>query len=68
MVKNIDHKFLVSGHSYLPCDQDFGLVEKQKKLFPNIFIPEHWNNVILAARKKKPFKIICMNKRDFFRQ
>lgn len=66
IVKNIDHKFLVSGHSYLPCDQDFGLVEKQKKLFPNIFIPEHWNNVILAARKKKPFKIICMNKSDFF--
>jgi len=51
-VKNIDHKFLVSGHSYLPCDQDFGLVEKQKKLFPNIFIPEHWNNVISAVRKK----------------
>ncbi|KAL4153089.1 hypothetical protein QTP88_000922 [Uroleucon formosanum] len=65
-VKKIDHKFLVSGHSYLPCDQDFGLVEKQKKLFPNIFIPEHWNNVILTARKRNPFKIICMEKSDFF--
>ena len=65
-VKKIDHKFLVSGHSYLPCDQDFGLVEKQKKLFPNIFIPEDWNNVILAARKKKPFKIISMDKNNFF--
>lgn len=29
-VNEIDHKFLVSGHSLLPCDQDFGLVEKQK--------------------------------------
>lgn len=56
-VKKIDHTFLVSGPSYLPCDQDFGLVEKQKKFFPNIFIPEHWNNVILVARKKKPLKI-----------
>lgn len=28
-VDEIDHKFLVSGHSFLPCDQDFGLVEKQ---------------------------------------
>lgn len=65
-VKKIDHKFLVSGHSYLPCDQDFGLIEKQKKCFPNIFIPKDWNNVILAARKKNPFKIICMDKNDFF--
>lgn len=32
-VKEIHHKFLVGGHSYLPCDQDFGLVEKQKKIF-----------------------------------
>lgn len=30
-VEEVDHKFLVSGHSYLPCDQDFGLIEKQKK-------------------------------------
>jgi len=29
-VNEIDHKFLVSGHSFLPCDKDFGLVEKQK--------------------------------------
>lgn len=33
----IDHKFLVSGHSYLPCDQDFGIVEKEKKFHKNIF-------------------------------
>lgn len=66
IVKKIDHKFLVSGHSYLPCDQDFGLVEKKKKLFPNIFIPEDWNNVILAARHKNPFKIIRMDKNNFF--
>lgn len=30
-INKIDHTFLVSSHSYLPCNQDFGLVEKQKK-------------------------------------
>ncbi|KAF0709773.1 putative sola1-9 ap [Aphis craccivora] len=30
-VNEIDHKFLVSGHSFLPCDQDFGLIKKTKK-------------------------------------
>ncbi|CAB3241840.1 unnamed protein product [Arctia plantaginis] len=42
-----------------------GLVEKQKKYFPDIYVPEHWNNVILAARKKKPFKTVEMKRDDF---
>ncbi|XP_039747039.1 uncharacterized protein LOC120637854 isoform X2 [Pararge aegeria] len=64
-VENIDHKFTVSGHSFSSCDRAFGLVEKQKKYFPDIYVPEHWNNVILAARKKKPFKIVEMKGDDF---
>lgn len=62
----IDHKFFVSGHSYMACDQDFGLVEKQKRFFKNIFVPQDWEQVILAARKTRPFKIITMTKDLFF--
>ncbi|XP_047106374.1 uncharacterized protein LOC124775588 [Schistocerca piceifrons] len=65
-VKEIDHKFLVSGHSYLPCDQDFGLVQKRKKYFPNIYRPKHWNDVVVSARKRNPFKVINMNAECFF--
>lgn len=64
-VENIDHKFTVSGHSFSSCDRAFGLVERQKKYFPDIYVPKHWNNVILAARKKKPFKIEEMKRDDF---
>lgn len=64
-VEQIDHKFTVSGHSYSSCDRAFGLVEKQKRYFPNIYIPEHWNHVILAARKRNPFKIVEMKRADF---
>lgn len=46
----IDHKFLVSGHTYLACDQDFGLIEKQKKYHPEVYVPDDWLQVILAAR------------------
>jgi len=42
------------------------LLKNKKKMFPNTFIPEYWNNVILAARKKHPFKTICMDKNDFY--
>lgn len=65
-VEEIDHKFLVSGHSYLSCDQDFGLIEKQKKIFRDIFIPQDWNKVIESARKRSPFKLIEMTCHDFF--
>lgn len=50
----------------MTCDQDFGLVEKQKRFFKNIFVPQDWNQVILAARKVRPFKIISMTKDLFF--
>ena len=26
-IEIIDHKFLISGHSYLPNDADFGIIE-----------------------------------------
>lgn len=65
-VCEIDHKFLVSGHSYLPCDQDFGVIEKEKKFHKDIFLPEHWTTVIKSARKKNPFLTVEMTSDDFF--
>jgi len=65
-VVEIDHKFLVGGHSFLPCDQDFGLVEKQKKFHSEIHLPDDWKSVITSARKRNPFKIVNMTKNDFF--
>ena len=32
----INHKFLVSGHSCLPCNHDFSLVEKHKMKMKNM--------------------------------
>lgn len=29
-VTQIDQKVLIPGHTYLPCDQDFGLIERRK--------------------------------------
>ncbi|GFR14348.1 uncharacterized protein TNCT_355691 [Trichonephila clavata] len=35
----IEFKFLVSGHSYMPCDCDFGIIEKRKE-FANLWSPK----------------------------
>jgi len=56
-VEEIDHKFLLSGHSYLPRDQDFGLIEKERKFHPDVYLPNDWDTVILSARKKKHLKL-----------
>lgn len=48
-VKKIYHTFLINEHSYLLCNQNYGLVENKKILFLNIFILEDSNNIILEA-------------------
>ncbi|CAH1111461.1 unnamed protein product [Psylliodes chrysocephalus] len=62
----IDYKFLVSGHSYLPNDQDFGLIEKNKKHYKNIYVPNDWVQVVLEIKKKNPFRVVVMTSSDFF--
>lgn len=32
LYKEVNHKFLVSGHSFLDCDRDFALIEKWKRV------------------------------------
>lgn len=55
----------MSGHTYLACDRDFGIIEKSKKSFSEIFVPDDWTKVIRNARKRNPFKIIQLNHGDF---
>lgn len=52
-VENIDHKFLVSGHSYQPCHQDFGLIEKKKNFFEMFLFPKT-GAMLLKVREKNP--------------
>nr|CAH7739420.1 unnamed protein product [Callosobruchus chinensis] len=49
----------------MPCDQDFGVIEKNKRHYDNIYIPDDWVRVIKTARKKNPFKVIQLTEKDF---
>ncbi|KAG8303535.1 hypothetical protein J6590_108456 [Homalodisca vitripennis] len=50
-VNIVEQKFLVSGHSYLPNDSDFGLIEQCAKM-KSIYIPDDWYSGMASARKK----------------
>lgn len=47
----VDHTFMVSGHSYLPKDTDFGSIEMYAKNRV-IYTPGDWHTIILQCRKK----------------
>ncbi|KAJ8971893.1 hypothetical protein NQ314_000506 [Rhamnusium bicolor] len=61
----IHHKYLVKGHSYLPCDRDFALIEKRKKVTKTIVLDDV-DKMITSTRHNNPFKVVRMNNEDFF--
>jgi hypothetical protein len=48
----VDHKFLISDHSCIECNQDFGLIEKSKKHLQYVFIPDNCANIVARASRK----------------
>ncbi|KAI4455560.1 dna-directed rna polymerases i ii and iii subunit rpabc2 [Holotrichia oblita] len=61
MFDSITYYFPMRGHSYLPNDQDFALIEKKKRTHGIIEVPEEWDDIIRRARKHpSPFKIVNM--------
>lgn len=66
-VNTIVQKFFISGHSYNSCDRCFGIIDKQRKVTQDIFLPKHWENVVRIAKKKEPtFEVVRMTKYDFY--
>ena len=60
----INKKCLCSGHSFLPCDRDFALIERKRKT-ANALVLVDWKYVIAEARLNKPFIVIEMQQKDF---
>lgn len=63
--ESIEIRFLVSGHSFLACDQDFAIIEKRKRKVPAM-VPADIKTMIQKARPSHPFKIVDMGNGDFF--
>ena len=64
--KKIEHHFPEVGHTYLPCDRDFGRIESfVRRHHPNVYSPEHWATVIREACNVKPFEVIMLKQTDF---
>lgn len=64
LMDKIEHKFLMSGHSYSSADRDFGIIERRAKV-SKMEVVEDVIQVIQSARTIKPFKTIEMADKFF---
>ena len=62
--KKIDHVFMMSGHSYMPCDRDFGFISRSIK---GETIPSYrkYIQLIQDAKPGKPFRVVKMKQNMF---
>ena len=65
LYKEVNHKFLVGGHSFLNCDRDFALIEKHKRLLKCI-VPNDLKTLIQDVKEIKPFIVNIMEESHFF--
>lgn len=65
MFDQIDHKFLVHGHTFLPNDRDFSHIEK-KKASAIVYVPNQWEDIIASCWQSNPFQIQHMTSDHFF--
>lgn len=65
-VDTFDLKFLLSGHSYLPNDRDFGLIEKNLRRKGYLYSPQDIYAVIKNTGKKNRFICTEMEHCNFY--
>jgi len=61
----IRHHFPISGHTMLPCDRDFGVIERSLRRRPTIYTPAQYAQAIRESKRVKPFKVVEMEQQDF---
>ncbi|KAL2096951.1 hypothetical protein ACEWY4_001597 [Coilia grayii] len=60
----VQQKFMVSGHSFLPCDRSFATLEKRRKV-TTLYTPSDVVDMTLGARQQQPFNVLEMKCQDF---
>lgn len=53
--EEITHYFPLCGHSFLPCDRDFGLVKRCVKRSDRIYTPEQYTELVLKSNNTQKF-------------
>jgi hypothetical protein len=64
--KSVEHWFPQVGHTRLPCDRDFGCIEKYvRNQKPVVYTTEEWVSLLRETCKTNPFVVTKMKQEDF---
>ena len=63
-IKNIEHVYLMPGHSFLPCDSAFGNIERKTIRESNIYDFDSYCNIIQNATTSQ-YQVVRMCQQDF---
>src|SRR5258705_11502607 len=55
----IVHRYPVTGHSYLPCDQKFTVIEKIKRTQQTVETPQQWLSLVKNHTKFHVIHVTC---------
>nr|CAI5822177.1 unnamed protein product [Callosobruchus analis] len=67
-LKEINHKFLVSGHTHLEADSIHAAIEKAKKQTTmDIEMPRDWSTLVRGIHRKGGIKVVDMTQNDFYK-
>ena len=61
----IDHKFLVSSHSFSASDRDFAVIEKKVRRSKMHTLPDIMD-IIRSSRTVRPFQVLDLTDKPFF--
>ena len=61
----IELVFMVSGHSFLPCDRAFGIIEKKIRVTEDLHTTAHYMKLMRLA-KKPPYEVVALERKDIF--
>ncbi|XP_050314378.1 uncharacterized protein LOC126748889 [Anthonomus grandis grandis] len=64
MFEKVVHKFPIRGHSFLPCDRDFGLVKRKLNRIDRLYTPMEVCEVICNAAKGQKFTVEMVDTDD----
>lgn len=53
----IVHRFPVRGHSYLPCDRDFGLIKRAISKRDRVYVPKEYVELIVHCTRDDKFLV-----------
>lgn len=64
---SIEHKYLLVGHTRLPCDPNFAVIEKYKRhRMKQVYTLDDWYEAVRKCERKNCFKVNLLKQSDVF--